>query len=176
MLVNAPIPGESLTGSPRKFPWERPPEMVDPEEVAEYYLEKLADPDILEPAMDMLESGMTIKDLTEGLIRLSISRGMHSIDVGLIVAPVVHQSLKSSADYLNVDYEEGLDDKEGREKRKMASRLLKARKMLDGIKGAPIEEDFDLGSEEPVMAEEEVEVEEEAPVEGAGFMQRRGAL
>lgn len=167
MKFNAPIPGESLTGPPRKFPWERPPELVDPIDVAEFYLEKLADEDILDSLMDMLEGGMTIKDLTEGLVRLNVSRGMHTIDVGLLVGPIVHEALKSSADYLGIEYEEGIDDKEGRKKRKEASRLLKAKKMIEKIKPAALEEEEDL-------EEAGFEEEEEETAVPQGFMQRRG--
>ena len=35
-FLEAPIPGQSLTDEPKNWPWENPPEMVDPDEVTFY--------------------------------------------------------------------------------------------------------------------------------------------
>ena len=44
-LLQAPIPGQSLTDEPKNFPWERPAEMSDPEEAIKFHLENLNEPD-----------------------------------------------------------------------------------------------------------------------------------
>lgn len=177
--LNAPIPGESLTGSPKKYLWERPPEMTDPEEVAQYYLEKLStNEEVVESAMAMLENDVTIKQLTQGLVRLGVSKGLHSIDVGLIVSPILHEALKSTADYLNIEYDEGLEDKKGREERQYASRLLKAKKMLkeQGFKPAEDTDQQMEPMEAPIQVAPEAPIPESATPTGGGFMQRRGEM
>ena len=175
---NAPIPGESLTGSPKKYLWERPPEMNDPEEAAQYYLEKLTtNEDAVESAMAMLENDVTIKQLTQGLVRLGVSRGLHSIDVGLLISPILHEALKSTADYLGVEYDEGLEDKKGKEERGYARRLLAAKKKLKGMGFKPAE-DNDVGMEDQEPVAEDlggIPEEGESPING-GFMQRRGGI
>jgi len=40
----APIPGQSLTGRPKNYPWERPPEITDPEVATQMHLMRLSDP------------------------------------------------------------------------------------------------------------------------------------
>lgn len=110
-MFQAPIPGESLTRPPKQFPWERPPEMNDPEEVMQFYIDKLTDSDRMSAIMDTLEVGMTIRDVTEGIVRVGVSEGMHSIDVGILVSPVIHQYIKSVAKALKIDYDEGFVDK-----------------------------------------------------------------
>ena len=110
-MFQAPIPGESLTRPPKQFPWERPPEMVDPEQVMQHYIDFLTDADRMSSVMDALEVGMTIKDVTDGIIRVGVSEGQHSIDVGILVSPVIHHYIKSVAKALKVDFDEGFVDK-----------------------------------------------------------------
>ena len=33
---DSPVPGQSLTDTPGNYPWEHPPQFVDPEEATEY--------------------------------------------------------------------------------------------------------------------------------------------
>lgn len=107
-----PIPGQSLTTEPRNAPFERPPEIVDPEEALQVHLTKLNKPEAIEDAMFYLELGVDIRTLTEGILRSAVMNGIHTIDVSLIIAPVVHQFIKSAADELGVKYDEGFEDKD----------------------------------------------------------------
>ena len=85
---NAPIPGQSLTTEPKGFPWERPPEIVDPEEAIQMHLTRLSDPKKLSAVLDLIElEGLDVYTLTKGIMRGAVAGGIHSIDVGLIVAP-----------------------------------------------------------------------------------------
>lgn len=143
MKFNAPIPGESLTHPPKKFPWERPPELVDFEDIAEYYLERLTNKEVMESLMDLLELDNTVKELTEGLVRIGVSRGMHTLDAGLLVAPIIHEAIRSSAEFLGIDYEEGFEDKEAKKKAYEASRRIQARKLLKGVKPKPLDDDIE---------------------------------
>lgn len=154
--LNAPIPGESLTGAPRNFPWERPPEITDPEEAIQMHLSRLNDPDKLEAIMNGLEMGsIDIYNLTQGIMRSAVAQGIHTIDVGLLVAPVVHEYIKKSADKLGIEYEEGLVNKEEKAKYEKAMAAARAKKLM---KNPP--------KEEPVIVEE--------PVKPKGLMSRRG--
>ncbi len=130
-MFNAPIPGESLTKAPKQYPWERPPEMVDPEEVLQTYVRKLNEPDRMEGLMDALEVGFPLKDLVEGLLRTGVANGIHTVDVSLIVAPVIHDYIKSFADELGVEYDEGFEDKEQVKKDREARTYLKTKVMLE---------------------------------------------
>lgn len=130
-MFNAPIPGESLTKPPKQYAWERPPEMVDPEDVLQYYLGRLVKPEVMEGIMDALELDMTIKDLTEGMLRMGVANGLHTIDVSLIVAPVIHDFIKSAADDLGVEYDEGWEDKVQVEKDRKAKTYIKTKKRME---------------------------------------------
>lgn len=156
----APIPGQSLTGTPGTMPWERPPEMNDPEEVIQMYLTKLSDKEATQDILDLLELGTDVRTLTEGILRTGVAEGIHSIDVSLIVAPVIHEFIKQSADAVGIDYEEGLEDKAEKEKKRKMVTKAKALKYLKNFK--------------PEDDEIEVEEEDDTEEEPQGFMKRRG--
>lgn len=130
-MFNAPIPGESLTTAPKQYAWERPPEIVDPEYAIQFYLNKMVKPDVMEGLMDALEMGMTVKDLTEGMLRMGVSNGIHTIDAGLIIAPVIHEFVVSFAKELGIEYDEGFEDKEKMKKDREAKTYLKTKLRLE---------------------------------------------
>ena len=167
-MFNAPIPGQSLTSEPKNSPWENPPLMVDPEEALLWHLEKLEKPKVTESVAGLMALGVDILDLTEGILRAAVAEGQHSIDVSLIIAPVVHEYIKGIGDAVGIDYKEGLVDEDEEELNlstvSMNLRKQEARKILAEIKA---EEDPDLsGLEEP-----EDNVEEDMPEEEPESMQ-----
>lgn len=112
MKFDAPIPGQSLTGKPKNFPWERPPEITDPELAIQYHLEKLSQPKAIEGILDtILVLEVDVATLTKGYLRTQVSEGIHSIDVSLLVAPVIHEFIKQVATSAGIDFEEGFEDK-----------------------------------------------------------------
>ena len=125
---DAPIPGQSLTDTPHNYPWENPPEITDPEEAIQMYLTKMTEnPETLNSAFDMLEAGLTVRELTSGLLRVGVANGIHTIDVGLLIAPVIHQFIKVMAAESGVKFEDGFADKKISEKdtKKIAAQLAK---------------------------------------------------
>jgi len=149
------FPGQSLTSEPKNAPYENPPEMVEPEEVVMWHLNRLSEPERLDALLDSMELGLDVVTLTEGILRGAVMNGRHSIDVSLIVAPVVHEFIKNAADAANLDYEEGFpDDSKQKLDVKYAINSRKAKKMLAEFKGdspAPKEvEGPNMGVEEPV--------------------------
>ena len=165
-MFQAPIPGESLTRPPKQFPWERPPEMTDPEQVMQHYVDFLTDPDRMSGVMDALEIGMTVKDLTDGIVRVGVSEGLHSIDVGLLVSPVIHHYIVSIAKALKIEYDEGFVDKKQKAEEQKNITYLKAKLAATSTK--------DLVSE--IQTKETVEPEatpEVAPMPTKGLIERR---
>lgn len=130
-MFNAPIPGQSLTTEPKGFPWERPPEIVDPEEAIQFHLARLSEPDMLDAVLDAIEiHELDVKTLTAGIMRGAVAGGMHTIDVALLVAPVVHEFIKQGAIAFGLDPEDGFEDKEEKAEYKKARTSGLAKKML----------------------------------------------
>ena len=169
---NAPVPGESLTRPPKQIPWERPPELTDKEEVAQFYLKKFSEPDRMAGVMDTLEFGFTVQKVVEGIMRVGVSKGLHTIDVGLLVAPVLHAYIVSVAKDLGIEYDDGFEDKKAKEKKRKEVEKLKAKLKLSKLKvDLPAIED--AMSEDNTLTPEMEEPEGEVPVESAGLIKRR---
>ena len=83
-MFNAPIPGQSLTTEPKNYPWENPPEYADPEDALMWHMDKLGDPEKTKAALGLLELGLDVVTLTEGILRGAVADGIHTIDTSLI--------------------------------------------------------------------------------------------
>ena len=130
MQFNRAIPGQSLTTPPKSAPYERPPQISDPLEAIDYHLEQLDDPKTVQELMFFLEMGMDLSSLVEAVARKAVFDGIHSIDISLSIAPVIHEYIKGYADAMDIDYDEGFEDKEEEENLMYGRRLLLAKKML----------------------------------------------
>ena len=181
-MFSTAIPGQSLTSEPKNSRWENPPRMVDPEESLLWHLEKLQKPKSMEAAAGMMALGIDILTLTEGVLRAAVAEGEHSIDVSLIIAPVIHEYIKGIGDAAGVDYKEGFEDDEEEidlEQVNVSLRKKEAMEILADIKGG---EDIDLSGLEDSesnenMFEEKPQVEMPEPQEEKpmGLMSRRVA-
>lgn len=168
------IPGQSLTAEPKNAPYENPPELTAPEDAIEWHLDRLTTEDKVEALVDAMELGVDVVTLTEGILRGAVLDGRHSIDISLIVAPIIHEFIKTTADRVGIDYEEGFpDDSEERINVKYAINERKAQKMIAEYK------DKEEGMEEleaiPTETTEVIMVEEttDAP---KGLMSRMSKL
>ena len=168
MIFERPIPGQSLTTEPGNMPYENPPELVDPEQAALVHLERINNAEAVESILFFLENGISVVAVTEGLLRTAVLAGVHSVDVSLIIGPIIHEFIKSAADAAGIEYDEGLEDREGKAAVRYNRDVLRARKMLSEMDISPeetvekIEEPEDV-PEEPMMEEP---VTEEKPKEG----------
>ena len=170
-----PIPGQALTDEPRNYPWERPSQTSNPEDALRFYVKKLEDPDMMDKVMQVLEdTSMSLTGVVKGLTRAGVAGGRHSIDVGLIVGPAIHEYIKGVADVVGVNYEEGLPKKGTDEAEERKKATLNALELLkDSDISIPTDSDIDTASskDEP---EEEIEIEDTmAEEEPAGLMARR---
>lgn len=129
-MFDRPIPGQSLTDTPKNAPYERPPEIVDPELALQVHLARLNDADRMEGIMYTLEMGVDLVTLVEGILRGAVLNGIHTIDVSLIIAPVIHEFIKSTADELGVEYEEGFEDAQGKKESRYAANTMVAEKKI----------------------------------------------
>jgi len=181
MMFDRPPAGYSLTQEPKGAPFENPPEMNDPAEAARYHLNRLSDPELMEDAMFFLEQGVDIMSLVQGILRGAVMQGQHSIDVSLIIAPVLHEFIKQAADVTDTPYEEGFDDKESKAVIKYTRDVTRAKSMLDklDIKPDAPQEDMpersmivDDDSEDEVMEMMEENLEEIEKEKPMGLMSK----
>lgn len=168
-----PIPGQSLTTTPKNAAYERPPEIVDPEIAIQAHLIRMSDPDVMESALFHLEMGLDLVSLTEGILRSAVMEGIHSIDLSLIVAPVLHEYIKSTADALGIEYEEGFEDKEEIKRARYTRNTMLAKDKMRKAGVEPKETARQIKEPDTVVEEPE-QVEQAMPEEAPrGLMSRR---
>lgn len=188
-----PIPGASLTThKPGERRWERPPEIASVEEALKYYMERLSDEDIIDDFMVAIESGIPIVPIVETLYLSNVMNGIHTLDVGLLIAPALTEYFAAVARSYGIDYKMSNKDysKEKREKEEAKITLLlqaavrqaktqdEGTSMLQSMADYLISEQKGepMAEEQPPEPEELQQVSEPAeepmPPEGAGLMAR----
>ena len=158
MMLQAPIPGQSLTDEPGAFPWEQPPQINDPEDVLDYYIAKLADPEVSDNVLDMIDLGMPISVVSDAMLSQGIMEGIHSVDAKLIVKPQVGLLMKRMAQEANINFKETLDDYRDKD----AEAKMRRRKKLAAKLAIVDMENMDKGD---VLQQEAVEQIMEEPAE-----------
>lgn len=164
-LLEAPIPGQSLTDQPNNWPWENPPEMVDPEEATKYYINKMANEEVMDDLAVALDGGTPLAPLVKTLLTTGVMNGLHSIDVSLIIAPVIHSFIKAAMTSYGVEVIDDLTDPEEQIKENEKRRLQLAIEFAvseSKTQGADKGVSLLQGLQETLAAEEEPE---EAPAE-----------
>jgi len=156
-MLDAPIPGQSLTGEPGSKPWEQPPRMSTVDEVVNKYIPMFENEDLVIDFVNQMEAGIPITTIVSVLTKSGVMAGAHSIDTGLLASPVLVEMLISVAEASEIEYKIGTEKVKSDKPRMSAIQAS-----LEG---------FGTTDAMP-MVEEEVPVEEpeEAPM---GMMTRR---
>ena len=163
---NRTIPGQSLTLEPKSRAYERPPQITNPLEALDTHLDRLTNEDVIDDVLYFLEYGADLVTVVQGILRSAVMEGVHSIDVSLIIAPVIHEHIKGFADAAGIEYDEGFNEEKqkkaltyARDKSRTKELLKKLREEEDS------EEPEGLTQEMPMHSEMHSEMHEEMPQE-----------
>jgi hypothetical protein len=163
MKFDAPIPGMSLTHELGARPWQSPPQYSTVDDTIDYYLERMSTDEFESQLIDVLRMDVPVTVISDTIIQSSVMEGVHTIDVGVLVAPILVEFIMLIGDSEGVEYITGLDEDAQGPTQAMVNRaisdLRKARKEND--KGA---------EEEPKVVEQPKEEIKEEP---SGLMARR---
>tara|TARA_A100000172_G_scaffold75401_1_gene58167 strand:+ start:1020 stop:1517 length:498 start_codon:yes stop_codon:yes gene_type:complete len=156
--LSRPIPGQSLTHELRARPWQNPPQFTTVEESMDWYLERFDNPEIVQELLSVMESGVPISTIANSMQLGAVLQGVHSIDVGVLVMPILIEIMKTLAEKTDTKYVMG-DEPE--ETDRASDAVLDS--AVNKIKGMNLED----------MPEEEMMEEEEPQEEPVGLMARR---
>lgn len=131
MILDGPIPGQSLTKTPRNALYERPPEITDPNDAVLWHMRKLSDPERLDNLLFTLEYGLPIKHATQAALTTAVAKGIHNIDISLIIAPVIHKYMKVTAEQAGINYIEDFKNTELAEEQRRERVNLLLQKAMD---------------------------------------------
>jgi hypothetical protein len=107
---DAPIPGMSLTTEVGNRPWQQPPRFVNTKDVAEYYVEKLAEDNFADMLVDVAESGIPLTTIANTIQMNSVMQGIHSVDSGILALPVIMEMMLITVEAAGIEYNSGMDD------------------------------------------------------------------
>lgn len=164
---NRPIPGQSLTSEPKARTYERPPQISNPIEALDTHLEKLTNEEVMDDVLYFLEYGADLVTIVQGILRSAVMEGIHSLDVSLIIAPVIHEHIKGFADAAGIEYDEGFENEKEKKALTYARDRARAKDMMSKMRK-------ESGMKEPEVPQEmpeEPEMEQQEPAQ-TGLMAR----
>jgi len=156
-----PIPGMGMTFEVGSRPWQTPPEITTVEQATNYYVERMNTDQFKAQLVDVIEMGVPLATLANTIQLASVMEGVHSVDVGMLVIPIIVELLMTIAEAEGVQYQTGMEGMET-ERPTAVSRIINDK--MNELR-APTE---DIGIEEP-----QVELEQEEQPQPMGLMARR---
>ena len=148
-----PIPGQGMTSELGARPWEKPPQYTTVDEALSYYLPKLSDDEFAKNLVNVMEMGVPITSLANTIQMSSVMEGRHSVDVGILILPVLIEAMRFIGDSANIEYVVGNEGKKSKVDDDLAKRVATEMNLNHE------EDSVDVAIEDtPVEVEEEEEV------------------
>lgn len=108
-MLDAPIPGMSMTHELGARPWQNPPQYNTVEEALDYYIPRLQSDEVSEQLLDVLEMGIPVTVIANTMQLAGVMEGKHTIDVGMLALPVIVELIMLIGDAAKIDYNSGLE-------------------------------------------------------------------
>lgn len=159
---DAPIPGQSLTMELGSRPWQNSSRFTTVDETIDYYMERMSSEEFMLQLADVLEMGVPVTSIANSIQLSSVMEGTHTVDVGMLVLPMLMEMIMMIGDSAGIKYDDGMQDPN---KPKTRDSLV-AKVINDYEKEIA---DVDLSD----RAKETNEQEEEVMEEPKGLMARR---
>ena len=109
-MFDAPIPGMSLTHELGARPWQSPAQYPTVDKAIEYYLERMSTDEFMDQMADVLEMNVPVTTLANTIQLAGVMEGKHSVDVGMLVMPLLMEMIMLIGDNAGVNYDTGLTD------------------------------------------------------------------
>ena len=143
---DAPIPGMSLTAEVGSRPWQNPPKYAAIDDVLNHYIPRITSPARAEELLDIIQMA-------------GVMQGLHTVDVGVLVIPVIMETLAYMADKEGIEYELGMQPTEDEDnipetKIALAMKKLKEKMPEDATKSEEIDVEKPVVKNEPVVDED----------------------
>lgn len=173
MNFMGPIPGMSLTKEPKNSNWETPPKFNTKEEVLGFYLDKLMDKETLEDTIFLLKRKFPIETFVDSFTSYGVMEGYHTIDLKVLVSPVLHEHIKALSEALKIKYVEfaGPSDKQKKAQKEKERALILIQAAMEDEDEDDEEEVEDAPVENPATSIAE-KVEKSLPENGALIKRR----
>tara|TARA_E500000318_G_C3510063_1_gene191931 strand:- start:414 stop:908 length:495 start_codon:yes stop_codon:yes gene_type:complete len=160
VLLDAPIPGMSLTHELGNRPWQSPPKASSVGEAMETYLPAFESEEVVPQIINVLESGIPVATIAEATMLGGVMEGRHTIDVGILILPFLMEMIAYVGDLADIEYSMGTTKV----------------KVKNAEMTPPTEQEISVAKKRLDEAKENIEIED-APIEEEeepqGLMARR---
>ena len=148
--IDAPIPGMSMTAPMGGRPWLKPPQFATVEQALEFYFAKLADREFVPDLLTIIELGVPLTTIANSFQLASVMEGKHTVDVGILVIPVLVEMMMAIAEANDVEYVSGMDREKEKDLSNAEIALAKKRGLFDKKANIPLKQE-QPNKEEPMM-------------------------
>ena len=125
-LLDAPISGQHKTSELGGRPWQQAPQYTTVDEAIEYYLDRMSSDEFTDQLVDVLEMDVPVTTLANTIQLGGVMDGKHTVDVGMLVMPLLMEMIMLVGDMADVKYDSGMENPN---KGKTRDTLLKSVKM-----------------------------------------------
>lgn len=90
---DTPVPGQSLTDTPKNYPWENPARFPSLEKASIHIWRELNRKDSLKRVIILLEAGVSVESVTRVIVFSGFVEGAFSVDSALLLTPIVQKMI-----------------------------------------------------------------------------------
>ena len=147
-----PIPGMGMTFEVGSRPWQTPPELTTVEQATDYYVERMNTDAFKGQLVDVIEMGVPLATLANTIQLASVMEGIHSVDVGILMIPIIVELLITIADSQGAKYQtgmEGMENERATAPNRIISDIMRERNMKE--EEMPMEEPQEMAQEEQMQ-------------------------
>ena len=168
-LLDAPISGQHMTSELGGRPWQQAPQYATVDEAIEYYLDRMSSDEFTDQLVDVLEMDVPVTTLANTLQLGGVMDGKHTVDVGMLVMPLLMEMIMLVGDMADVKYDSGMENPNKGKTRDtlMQSVKTKLQRKMEEKEAFLFDDDED---EEDIA---DIEQEQEESEEPKGLMARR---
>ena len=142
--VDYPIPGMGMTAELGSRLWEQPPLLNSVDEAIDFYLERIKQSDIQKGLIKAIDFGIPLTTIANTLQLVNVMEGRHNIDIGVLMLPILVETMRYIAEEANIEYVTGMEEIKEKDD---ALALKVASKMIDEKEEIVEEEDVNKISE-----------------------------
>ena len=161
----AAVPGMGLTAEPKGRPWFNPPQYATVEDAIAMYMPMFEKTEFKVMLLEQLENGVPMTVISNIFVTSAVMEGKHTIDVGILIAPVLIEAMITIAENAGIEYVVGNEEDRYKDEDDTLELVRRAIKNKNG-------KSEETAEEEPV--EEMPEKEETMP--SKGLMSPRGGM
>ena len=147
-----PIPGMGMTFEVGSRPWQTPPELSTVEQATDYYVERMNTDAFKGQLVDVIEMGVPLATLANTIQLASVMEGIHSVDVGILMIPIIVELLITIADSQGAKYQtgmEGMENERATAPNRIITDIMRERNMKE--EEMPMEEPQEMAQEEQMQ-------------------------